>query len=662
MACLLQQLPTASHLPPQALWTAHTELNPTTGASLEYPKLTLADADIYWLDNAQQAMHAANKAVHPDTGELAEYKSLRSSSKGAEWEASCANEFGRLAQGVKPHMPTGTDTIHFIPVTSMPAGRKATYLRLVTADRPQKTETKRTRATVDGEKITYPGDVSTKTAGLTTAKVLFNSVLSTPNAKFMGIDLKNFYLNTPLDRYEYMKMPITLIPDEIINQYNLLPLVHNGFIYIEIQKGMYGLPQAGILASKLLQKRLAAHGYAPTEHTHGLWTHHTRPILFSLVVDDFGVKYVGKQHADHLYNALEENYEAACDWDGKLYCGVTLDWNYQKRTVDLSMPGYVAAALHKYQHESPKQHCNAPSKWTAPQYGSKVQMTKIDDTAPMDAKQTHWLQQVVGTFSFYARAVDPTMLHALNVLASSQKHGTQATVDALVHFLNYAATHPNAKIRYNASDMVLHVHSDASYLVEPEARSRAGGHHFLSDRARSPNPTPNGPIFNLAKILRNVMSSAAEAEVGALFLNAKEATVLRTTLTEMGHQQPPTPLQTDNSTANGIINGTVKQQASKAIDMRFYWIRDRSNQGHFHVYWAPGSANLGDYFTKHHSPKHHRLMRPTFLHMPTNPYTRMLRGCVDSPPTSQVTRKRTVRPTVRQQQSRRVDIHSPRRQ
>ena len=96
-------------------------------------------------------MHAANKAVHPDTGELAEYKSLRSSSKGAEWEASCANEFGRLAQGVKPHMPTGTDTIHFIPVTSMPAGRKATYLRLVTADRPQKTETKRTRATVGGD-------------------------------------------------------------------------------------------------------------------------------------------------------------------------------------------------------------------------------------------------------------------------------------------------------------------------------------------------------------------------------------------------------------------------------------------------------------------------------------------------------------------------------
>ena len=137
------------------------------------------------------------------------------------------------------------------------------------------------------------------------------------------------------------------------------------------------------------------------------------------------------------------------------------------------------------------------------------------------------------------------MLHALNVLAASQKRGTQATVEALVHFLNYAATHPNAKIRYRASAMVLHVHSDASYLTEPEARSRAGGHHFLSDQASHPNPTPNGPILNIAKILRNVMSSAAEAEVGALFLNAKEATVLRTTLTEMGHNQPVTPLQSN---------------------------------------------------------------------------------------------------------------------
>ena len=165
----------------------------------------------------------------------------------------------------------------------------------------------------------------------------------------------------------------------------------------------------------------------------------------------------------------------------------------------------------------------------------------------------------------------------------------------------------------------------------------------------SMNPTPNGPILNIAKILRNVLLSAAEAEWGALFVNAKEATSLRTTLIEMDHPQPATPLQTDNSTDNGIVNGTVKQQQSKAIDMRFYWIRDHSDQGQFHIYWAPGSKNLGDYFTKHHLPKHHWLMRPVFLHTKQSPATRFQQGCVDSPNQSnpEVTR-RIVRPAIRQ--------------
>jgi hypothetical protein len=90
---------------------------------------------------------------------------------------------------------------------------------------------------------------------------------------------------------------------------------------------MYGLPQAGILANKLLAKRLATKGYFQMRHTPGLWTHSHRPVQFSLVVDDFGVKYVGKQHADHLMNALQENYEVSEDWEGKLYCGITLNWD-----------------------------------------------------------------------------------------------------------------------------------------------------------------------------------------------------------------------------------------------------------------------------------------------------------------------------------------------
>ena len=114
--------------------------------------------------------------------------------------------------------------------------------------------------------------------------------------------------------------------------------------------------------------------------------------------------------------------------------------------------------------------------------------------------------------------------------------------------------------------------------------------------------------------MREVLSSAAEAELAALFHNGKEACPIRICLEELGHPQPPTAMITDNSTAFGIANDTVKQKRSKAIDMRFYWIRDRVRQGHFHVYWKRGSLNRADYFTKHHPASHHQQIRSSYLH------------------------------------------------
>jgi hypothetical protein len=130
--------------------------------------------------------------------------------------------------------------------------------------------------------------------------------------------------------------------------------------------------------------------------------------------------------------------------------------------------------------------------------------------------------------------------------------------------------------------------------------------------------------------MKSVLSSATEAELGALFYNAKDGAMLRTTLEDMGHPQHATPIQTDNACAAGIANNTVKQRRSKAIDMRFYWIRDRVNQGQFLVHWRRGTDNLANYFTKHHSPSHHRLMRSRYLlelHKPVKEHSQ--RGCVD---------------------------------
>ena len=178
-------------------------------------------------------------------------------------------------------------------------------------------------------------------------------------------------------------------------------------------------------------------------------------------------------------------------------------------------------------------------------------------------------------------------------------------------FLDYAATHPDAIVTYRASDMVLAAHSDASYLSETNARSRAGGHFYMSDN--SPTPPNNGAVLTVAQIIKAVMSSAAEAELGALYINCREAIPARHALEAMGHKQPATPMQTDNTTALGVVTNTIQPKRMKGMDMRFHWLRCRKRQGQFRHFWRAGPTNKGDYVTKHHAPIHHRVTRPDFL-------------------------------------------------
>ena len=177
--------------------------------------------------------------------------------------------------------------------------------------------------------------------------------------------------------------------------------------------------------------------------------------------------------------------------------------------------------------------------------------------------------------------------------------------------LDFCASQEEAVLTYNASNMVLAVHSDAGYLNEKQARSRAGGHFFMSTNV--PIPPNNGAILTIAQIIKAVMASAAEAELGALFISAKEAVYIRKILEEMGHPQPPTPIQTDNSTAEGVLNNKVQPKRTKSMDMRLHWLLCREGQQQFRYYWRPGKTNLADYFTKHHPPAHHQNVRADFL-------------------------------------------------
>eukprot|EP00957_Ditylum_brightwellii_P149952 11419741-Ditylum_brightwellii.AAC.1 len=162
---------------------------------------------------------------------------------------------------------------------------------------------------------------------------------------------------------------------------------------------------------------------------------------------------------------------------------------------------------------------------------------------------------------------------AINAIAAKQVSPTEKTAIALTHLLNYCVTFPNAVLRYKASGMVLHIHSDASYMSADQARSRAGCHFYLSSASGDPTkeppcpPPPNGPVHLVCKVLRNVMSSATEAEIGVLYVNMRKGEELHLALEEMGHPQPPTPVMMDNSMACGIVNKMVKQRGTRAIDI-----------------------------------------------------------------------------------------------
>ena len=266
---------------------------------------------------------------------------------------------------------------------------------------------------------------------------------------------------------------------------------------------------------------------------------------------------------------------------------------------------------------------NQPHPSVKKTYGAKVQYAHLPDEAPaLDKAGKRFIQEVTGVFLFLARAVDGTMLTPLSALASKQASPTELTMEKCLQFLDFAATQDDAILTYKASDMILAIHSDASYLSEPKAQSRAGGHMFMAGDDEI--PINNGAVLNISQIIKSVMSSAAEAELGALFINAKTAVSMRTTLEELGHPQTRTPMQTDNSTAHALLTNKILPKVLKAMDMRFHWLRCRDAQGQFRYYWRPGTQNLADYWTKHHPASHHTAFRPQILTSPSDPeYTKL---------------------------------------
>jgi len=321
-----------------------------------------------------------------DTGEYLNYRQLMRSTKHREiWSKSAANEFGRLAQGLKDGRVKGTNTISFIQKDKIPQDRRkdVTYGSFSCDMKPNKTEIHRTRLTAGGDRINYPEDVGTPTADMTLFKIHANSIILTPGARCIMVDIKDVYLNTPMKRPEYMRLKITDIPDEVIEEYNLREIVDDdGYVYCEITKGMYGLPQAGIIAQELLAERLAKHGYHQSKIIPGFWKHETRPITFTLVVDDFAIKVLREDDANHITNVLRKDYTITVDTEATKYIGLTVEWDYDNGKVHTHMPGYLGKAMTRFKHEIPTKVQNAPNRHIEVKYGAKKQYVDEEVQSP----------------------------------------------------------------------------------------------------------------------------------------------------------------------------------------------------------------------------------------------------------------------------------------
>jgi hypothetical protein len=232
---------TLRHSPPRVP-TGSWRLSPSNLSQDDFCGMDTAHMAIALGNNHWSQRHHSNAVIHPVTGKEMEYSALMKDPRLQPlWTGGFGNECGCLFQGIQD-IP-GTDTCFFIELKNITKDRKITYGKIICDYKPHTQEKEHVRPTLGGDRLDYSGDVATSTADITTFKILINSTLSTEDAAMMMMDIKNYYLGTPLPRFEYMKMLLSRFPKEIVQKYNLNALAVDGWVYIEIRKGMYGLKQ-----------------------------------------------------------------------------------------------------------------------------------------------------------------------------------------------------------------------------------------------------------------------------------------------------------------------------------------------------------------------------------------------------------------------------------
>lgn len=432
------------------------------------------------------------------------------------------NEFVRLHDTTK--------TMKF--VNNKPKDAKPTYYNPVLEykyDQDGKLIT-RVRGTGGGDQLVYEFGNTSHVADTMAFKLLLNAAVS-EDAQLISSDLKDFFLTAALPEKVYLKILWHQLPPETITHYNLTPNIDskgNQYIYAELSQALYGLPQANFLAGQELKRNLALHGFYETDIP-CLFRHATRNITVLVHVDDFITKL--SRHASTVIDdalffqriLTESGYQTKFNWGNidftanalpsqytLTWCGYTIQHDRTQRVITISMDDYYAKIASKLPDNIPLSHI--PGLPFNIKYGAKEQFELIlPESVILEPAQRSFLQKFIGEILWYSNAVAHDILTAVSKLSSQQSHPTSDTLPLTVTKIqSYLKQYGNHKIQFHASDMILHLMSDASFDSEAGSRSRGGLFAWCGNK--QPNLI-NGPIACQSKILPGVPQSAAAAEI-----------------------------------------------------------------------------------------------------------------------------------------------------
>ncbi len=398
-------------------------------------------------------------------------------------------------------------------------------------------------------------------------KAHLNAIVSSASS-FATMDISDFYLGAhmPSDDTPSLKIYVDLYPAALLDELGLSEFVKHDkhgkpFVFADIVKTIPGLKQSGLLSQQRLVTQLNLFGYYQTA-TPMLFRHKSRPIDFTLVVDDFGIQYRSPDDLEHLYACLTDMYAVKIEKTGSRFLGFDIAYDMTARTLTMSCPGYLENLLSSVCPEGVR-HQQSPYLYVKPVYGSTApQVSTVDSTPEATTAEAKLLQRVVGSILYYARAIDHSMLPAVCNLASLQARPTGHTVALMYRLLGYAASHLNASVIIRPSDMILRIHSDASHLSRSNSGSVAGGIHYLGT---SDPFFVNAPIHCHSTGIPVVCAAVSESEYAGAFSNAQLGVDERACLVSLGYPQPPTTIFCDNECAVGLAQATIKTKKSKAL-------------------------------------------------------------------------------------------------